>query len=81
VLYAQDDNAAVSGVKAGERVVLDGRQNVRPGSTLVERAREGGGRASGAAGGAASGAASGSAGRAASGASGAAAGLSKAAAP
>lgn len=60
VIYAQGDLAAVSGVKPGERIVLDGRQNVRPGSQLVERAREGGGRASGAAGGA-SGAASGAA--------------------
>jgi len=77
VLYAQDDNAAVSGLKPGERVVLDGRQNVRPGSTLVERAREGGGRASGAA----SGAAGGATGRAASGASGAGAGQGKAPAP
>ncbi len=82
VLYAQDDQAAVSGLKPGERVVLDGRQNVRPGSTLVERTREGGGRASGAASGAASRAASGAAGRAASGASGAGAGgQGKAAAP
>lgn len=77
VLYAQDDNAAVSGLKPGERVVLDGRQNVRPGSALVERAREGGGRASGAA----SGVAGGAAGRAASGASGAGAGQGKAPAP
>ena len=65
VLYAQGDDAAVSGVRAGDRVVLDGRQNLRPGSALVERAREGGRAASGAAG-AASGA-----GRAASAASGA----------
>ena len=43
VLFAQGDDAAVSGLKPGERLVLDGRQNVRPGSTLVERQREGGG--------------------------------------
>ncbi len=43
VLYAQGEDAAVSGVKAGDRIVLDGRQNLRPGATVVERAREGGG--------------------------------------
>ena len=63
VLYAQGEDAAVSGLKPGERVVLDGRQNVRPGATLVERQREGGrggrgGAASGAASGATAGAAS-----------------------
>ena len=39
VLYAQGHDAAVSGVKAGASVVLDGKQNIRPGSTLVERSR------------------------------------------
>ena len=48
VLVAEGDDAAVSGVKAGERVVLDGRQNLRPGAIVVERAREGGRAASGA---------------------------------
>jgi RND family efflux transporter MFP subunit len=48
VLYAQGDDAAVSGLKPGERIVMDGRQNVRPGSNVVERAREGAGGASGA---------------------------------
>jgi multidrug efflux pump subunit AcrA (membrane-fusion protein) len=48
VLYAQGEDAAVSGLKPGERIVLDGRQNVRPGASVVERAREGGGGASGA---------------------------------
>jgi RND family efflux transporter MFP subunit len=43
VLYAQGDDAAVSGLKAGERIVLEGRQNVRPGATVVERNREGSG--------------------------------------
>ena len=55
VLYAQGDEAAVSGVKPGERIVLDGRQNLRPGSAVVERG--GAGRPGGAASGAASGAA------------------------
>ena len=39
VLYAQGVDAAVSGVLAGERVVLDGRQNLRPGASVVERPR------------------------------------------
>ena len=39
VLYAQADDAAVSGVEAGELVVLDGRQNLRPGSAVNERAK------------------------------------------
>ncbi len=42
VLYAQGEDAAVSGLKPGERIVMDGRQNVRPGANVVERAREGG---------------------------------------
>jgi RND family efflux transporter MFP subunit len=55
VLVSAGDDAAVSGLKPGERIVLDGRQNLRPGATVVERAREGGRGASGAAqGGAAS---------------------------
>jgi len=58
VLYAEGVEAAVSGLRGGERVVLDGRQNLRPGASVVERpATEGGGR--GRRGGAASGAASG----------------------
>jgi RND family efflux transporter MFP subunit len=39
VLYAQGNDAAVSGVKAGDQVVLDGKQNLRPGATVVERAK------------------------------------------
>lgn len=39
VLYAQGNDAAVSGVGVGDSVVLDGRQDVRPGTPLVERAR------------------------------------------
>ncbi len=42
VLYAQGEDAAVSGVKPGEAIVLDGRQNLRPGAAVVERAREAG---------------------------------------
>ena len=37
VLASAGTEAVVSGLKAGERIVLDGRQNVRPGSQLVER--------------------------------------------
>jgi len=38
LLHAAGQDAVVSGVKPGERIVLDGRENVRPGSALVERA-------------------------------------------
>ena len=38
ILYAEGVDAAVSGVTPGERIVLDGRQNLRPGATVVERA-------------------------------------------
>ncbi|HEY0857490.1 MAG TPA: efflux RND transporter periplasmic adaptor subunit [Albitalea sp.] len=40
LLHAAGQDAVVSGVKPGERVVLDGRENVRPGGTLVERSPE-----------------------------------------
>ena len=39
VLYAQAEDAAVKGVTAGETVVLVGKQNLRPGSAVVERAK------------------------------------------
>ena len=39
VLYAQGDDAAISGIEVGDGVVLDGRQNLRPGSAVVERAK------------------------------------------
>ena len=38
VVYASGEDAAVKGVQPGERVVLEGRQNLRPGSLVVERA-------------------------------------------
>ena len=57
LLYAQGVEAAVSGVKGGERIVVDGRQNLRPGASVIER--EGSGGARGRRGAAASGAASG----------------------
>ena len=55
LVAAQGEDAVVTGLRAGERVVLDGRQNLRPGSAVVERPREGGRGASGAASGAGSG--------------------------
>ncbi len=40
VVYAEGTEAAVTGINPGDVVVMDGKQNVRPGSPLVERARE-----------------------------------------
>lgn len=37
VLHAEGALAAVQGVQPGERVVLDGRQNLRPGAAVAER--------------------------------------------
>jgi RND family efflux transporter MFP subunit len=37
LLYAQGQDAAVSGINVGDLVVLDGRQNLRPGTPLLER--------------------------------------------
>jgi RND family efflux transporter MFP subunit len=58
LVYATGNDAAVTGLNGGERVILDGRQNVRPGTSVVERsgdptrARRAGGAASSAASGA-----------------------------
>jgi RND family efflux transporter MFP subunit len=49
VLQVQDGDAAVTGLQAGEVVVLSGKQNVRPGAPLVERARDSASAPSGAA--------------------------------
>ncbi len=38
VVYAEGGEAAVTGIQPGDLVVMDGKQNVRPGSPLVERA-------------------------------------------
>ena len=46
IVYASGADAAVTGVKAGEKIVVDGRQNLRPGSAVVERAPGGPGGAS-----------------------------------
>lgn len=43
VLATEGADVAVSGVRAGERIVLDGRQNLRPGAAVVERKPEGAG--------------------------------------
>ncbi len=60
VLYAEGADATVSGLRGDERVVVDGRQNLRPGTSVIERAAtEGGSR--GRRGGAASGASAASA--------------------
>jgi RND family efflux transporter MFP subunit len=40
VVYAEAGEAAVTGIKPGDSVVMDGKQNVRPGSPLVERAKD-----------------------------------------
>ena len=50
LLQAEGLNAVVSGLQAGERVILDGRQNVRPGTTVVERAPDANKRSASAAG-------------------------------
>ena len=38
VVYASGEDAAVTGVRPGDRVVVEGRQNLRPGAMVVERA-------------------------------------------
>ena len=38
LVHASGEDAAVTGVKPGERVVVDGRQNLRPGAAVIERA-------------------------------------------
>jgi RND family efflux transporter MFP subunit len=43
LIAARGDDAAVRGVRAGESIVLDGRQNLRQGSAVIERTREAGG--------------------------------------
>jgi RND family efflux transporter MFP subunit len=39
VVYAEGGDAAVTGINPGDVVVMDGKQNVRPGSPLVERTK------------------------------------------
>lgn len=54
VVYASGEEAAVAGVRPGERIVVEGRQNLRPGSAVIDRPAEGGGGGRGRRGGAAS---------------------------
>ena len=63
IAYASGEEVAVTGVKPGERIVLDGRQNLRPGATVIDRpvGDAGRGRRGGAASGAANGASAASA--------------------
>jgi len=37
IVYASGEEVAVTGIKPGERIVLDGRQNLRPGATVIDR--------------------------------------------
>lgn len=46
LVHAEGSDAAVSGVRPGDRVVLDGRQNLRPGAAVAERSPEAAPRAS-----------------------------------
>ena len=41
LVHAEGEMAAVTGVKPGDPVVLDGRQNLRPGSAVAVRPRDG----------------------------------------
>ena len=41
VVQAAGTDAVVTGVKPGERIVVDGRQNLRPGAAVAERAASG----------------------------------------
>jgi len=61
LVYAEGETAAVTGVLPGERIVVDGRQNLRPGAAVIERAQAEGGRPRRGSGGASSPAASASA--------------------
>jgi multidrug efflux pump subunit AcrA (membrane-fusion protein) len=40
LVYAEGNDAAVTGLKPGESVVQEGKENVRPNTTVVERAHE-----------------------------------------
>jgi RND family efflux transporter MFP subunit len=51
VLYGSGQDAAVTGVQDGEKVVVDGRQNLRAGAAIIERAASAPGRVASIAGG------------------------------
>ncbi len=40
IVESQGEEAAVSGLRPGERIAQEGRQNLRPGSTAIERPRD-----------------------------------------
>lgn len=40
VIRSQGSDAAVTGINAGDNIVLDGRQNVRPGAPVIDKARD-----------------------------------------
>jgi multidrug efflux pump subunit AcrA (membrane-fusion protein) len=42
VLAMADGKAAVKGISPGDRVVLEGRQNVRNGTKVIDRSKEAG---------------------------------------
>jgi len=45
VVHAAGAEAVVTGIAPGDRVVVDGRQNLRPGTSVVERSPDTGGAA------------------------------------
>ena len=47
VVYAAGTDAVVTGVAPGDRVIVDGRQNLRNGAAVVERSASGAGKGSG----------------------------------
>jgi hypothetical protein len=47
VVYTAGNDAVVTGVASGDKVILDGRQNLRPGAMAVERSASGVGRGEG----------------------------------
>jgi RND family efflux transporter MFP subunit len=47
LVYASGVDAVVTGVAAGDQVIVDGRQNLRPGVAAVERSASGAGRGEG----------------------------------
>lgn len=68
VVYATGLDAAVTGVQADDKVVVDGRQNLRPGATAAERGASGAGAMRGARGASGAGAGAGAGASPASGA-------------
>ncbi len=47
LVYASGVDAVVTGVAVGDKVIVDGRQNLRPGAAAVERSASGAGRGEG----------------------------------